>query len=631
MSRDLTLTVRDNINGVTYTYGNDRLLVDVGAVETKADGLDVRLENIPLSVSQGGASSNEFIGFTDPLALPEHTYRAKLEDASGTVILDGAIVTSDVTFNDELKSWEARIIDQASEDFWIQLDGRFFDISGGSLLKRTFDAYQEEGDRLISAVIDLLQPRSVLKQIFTEIGATHDMPQYLWEYEVEYDKATFSRTSENVYISRGGENDKTMVEEITKLAGWRVRVTYQSFPSLDLHVKMYPTTWKGPNINPQYTLDGEEAPAAYDLSLERSPADWALATREGVNTNSADPRDRKYNYGDIRAFAQPPMWGSYAPTSWTAAPVSTAQLFSGVGSFTSVPVDDREMQVSPVQSSFKVLPMSIEEEETNGAGTETSVFGIPFISNTFDYPLYRQNIRDELFIIESGKDNPNSQLGVYYGLFCRYPTLSEFNPDKDIGHSAAWALAPYQAQTMRRAPLQTAQGEWVDVADAPVGDPATLLELEGEKWQPRESSTGIDDLITEFDLIRPLATDAKPARPQRAPSDWTVLVPRGEYRTITRGNGDEDWFLIHWERTPAEDGEELWYNVEYRDNRVSSPSWTSIGQVGDRTFSTALTHQFKSGGNGGDNINQGNIEARVRPVRGASNAGTWRTFDLIQK
>jgi len=622
MARELTLTIRRD--GTDYTYGPDRLLVELGTLDKRVNDLTIEMEDLPLVVGPDQNGIPELFGITGPMALPEGTFRAKIEDASGTTLMNGGIVASDATYEQNTKAWNLRLIDQASADFFSLLEGRFFETDGSQAELRTFDASGSNLGREAGGFgIGLVQVRSALNQIFTEIGATYSMPARLWKYEIQYSTGTIQRDSKDVYISRGGKDDRTIVEEITKLAGWRMDVQYQGWPSEDFHVEMQPTGWPEPGAD--RVLDGEEDQDGYEITMERAGENWALELRGGVDRSSPDVRAQSPGPGGFGAYAVPPMWGTFAPEQWSAAPpdivLNTKNLLS------NEEVDQRKTFADPVSSDFKVP--EIYPKEIVDDGVEVEVHGLP--SFGFDEPAENQLVSRtsrELYIVELGKENPNTNTGRYYALYGRHPSSGKWDEFGRRAYSAAWASIPYEQQAFRRATLREAVGKWIGAGNVKIGDVTTTVELLGEEWLPTEKRANIDKDRAELVLKRPIATTTTPAQPSRPATDseWTVITPRGRYRTVDRGSGDEDWILLHWERTPTQEATEIYYHAQYRDNDGDG-TWKDFTQAGQpKIYATAATLIFKTAGNGG--ASSVDIDARVRPVEQPGSVGGWRQFSV---
>jgi hypothetical protein len=558
--------------------------------------------------------------------LPDETFRAKLEDDQGAVVMDGGIVASDATYESKTKTWNLRLIDQSSEDFFSLLEGRFFDTDGPKVQARTFDTCTNNRGREAATRTSLFQPRTVLEQIFSGIGATYSMPTHLWEYEVQYSTGTVTRDSSDVYISRGKEDDKTVVEEITKLAGWRIDVQYQSWPSSDFHVNMQPTGWPAPGA--ARVLDGDEDKDGYEVTMTRSRQNWALKLREGVGRSSPDPRNSDPGTGGFAGYAVPPVWGSFAPEAWRAAPPDTVLDFSK-GTLTNAENDPRNVFSDAVSSQFKVPEIYPKEKDDDGV--EVSVHGLPFLGyeEVGEDQFTTRNIRN-MFILELGKENPNTQSGSYYALYGRHPSSGEWGDFGRRAYSAAWASVPYEGQSFRRAPLREVVGKWLNAGDVAIGDPQSTVGLSGSQWLPVEKRASLDKAKAELVLRAPVPTPTRPDQPSRPATDseWTVILLRGRYRTIDQGDGKEDWLVVHWERTPTQEATEIYYNAQYRNNDGDG-TWKDFTQAGGtKIYSTAATLLVKSAGNGG--ASSANFDVRVRPVEEPGSTGGWSQTSIFK-
>lgn len=620
MGTDLTLTIRDDQSGTDYVYGGDRLLTGVESQNKRVNELDIEVEDMPMTVGPTPGGTPELVGVNDPLALPERTYRAKLEDGTGSLILDGAIVTSDAVYDRPTKSWEVVLVNQAPKDFWNLLKTEYIPFperrSDLSITKTDVQVYEKTGsgdNSYLQLSRTFYQPHSVLQFIFDELGISYQMPATLWEYQIDYDSASRTVSSEDVRISLGTRNMRTLVEEITKMAGWRTLVRYQSFPSKDLEVEFRSTDWPLPAA--QQVLDGAEGEESYAITIEPNNDNWALELRNGPDESSPSPIDETYSSGPIPSFAVPAVYGALAPQSWDTPPVES---------------DERRLIAEVVQSEFQVPPIAVETELQVHSNTEWVNIGpVRHASETAGLQKL-----EELIMFEVKQDPSDNN---WYGVHSRRPDASEYNGSETLGHTPAWASAAYEGQPLRRSSLRELEGDFIDIGEQPIGDPSQLVEMLSTRWMGYESRRDVASLLTTLTLRQPVAISRDSAVGQILNGDrtrWTAQNPQGEYRTLNRGNGDEDWILMHWERTPIGESVELFYNVQIKDTRDSTPTWSFIGEVSSKTFSTALTHQFLGPGNGDASYSDGDIEARVRPVKGVELVsgskrvveGTWNHF-----
>lgn len=603
MAKDLTLTIRDDQAGTDYVYGGDRLLVDVEGKETRVNGLDIEVEDMPMRIGPDANGAPELLGISDPLALPERTYRAKLEDGSGTLVMDGAIVTSDAVFDEPTSAFEVVLINQAANEFWQLLDTEFIPLGANSNITTTdVQVYEKDlggGENYLNQTRIFYQPRSVLEYIFDQFGISYQMPTYLWEYTADYANSVGFYDSEDVRISLGRRNMRTLVEEITKMAGWRVFIEYQSFPSKDLSVEMRPTDWPLPAA--QQVLDGQETEESYAVTIEPNRDNFILQMRNGPGESSPDPTAEAYNSGPIPSFGVPPAYGSVAPEKWTTPPLSPSDI-----------TENRKVLGDVVSSEFKVAPVAVETEIEENTDVEYVNIGpVRHVTDENGFEKFR-----DLLMIEVKQDPNDSK---YYGVHSRRPHAQEYDGDKTLGHSGAWASAAYEEQPLRRSSLRELEGDFFSIGEQTVGDSSYLVEMLGSRFYVQQAQRDVSQLLSTLTLRRPLSVtenSAVGAMPTGNRSRWAIESPVGEYRTVNRGNGKEDWILMHWERTPIAEAVELWYEVEIKDTRDSTPTWDRIEEVADKTFATASTHQYKSAGNGGASYSDGDIKARVRPIKG---------------
>jgi len=626
VAQSVTLTIRDDQSETDYVYGDDRLLVEVESKNKRVRGLDIEIEDMPMQIGPTADGDPEFLGINDPLAVPERTYRAKLEDASGNTVLDGAIVTSDATYDRKTKSWSVVLINQAPKDFWSLLKTEFVPFperrSSLSITKTDVQVYEKKltgKESYLSTTRTFYQPYSVLEFIFDELGIAFQMPPKLWEYQIDYESASRTVDSQNVRISLGTRNMRTLVEEITKMAGWRALIEYRSFPSKDLRVELRSTDWPLPTA--QQALDSAEAEQSYAITIEPNNDNWALELRNGVDESSPNPISETYNSGPIPSFGVPAAYGAVAPQSWNTPPHESSE---------------RRLIADVVQTKFKVPPIAVENALDVQSNTEWVNIG-PVRHVVDDSRLQKS---DELLMFEVKQDPGDSK---WYGVHSRRPAASEYNGDKTLGHTPAWASAAYKQQPLRRSSLRELEGDFIDIGEQTVGDPTVLVEMLSKQWHGQESRRDVAQLLTTLTLRRPVSIERNSAVGQifnDGRSRWSIpqRSTSGQYRTLDRGSGKEDWILMHWERTPIAEAVELWYNVQIKDTRDSDPEWSLIAEVRAKTFSTATTHQYKSAGNGGASYSDGDIQARVRPVKGTESVssgerpveGAWNQFRITK-
>jgi len=644
---DLTLTVKADRFGDTrfYSYGPDRLEMSLGTVDRSVSGLSVELGDIPLSIIPGPGGDSSLVAYDTALDLPEGTtWRAKLEDGQGRVLLDGAVVASDCTYRQKSDQWEVRLIDQAPRDFWTRLEGTYIE------KPRLIDSYFVEAhfvydEYVTGGSVAPQKPREVLTYMFDQANISYDIPDPLWSYEVQYgDHVHIQDSSEVVMTYVEGFTRKKIVETIRDFAGLRVIPRYQAFGDADLHVDFVPTSWPSPS--PEVVLDGQEDKEGARHQMESSEGIWALALKNGAEDPSPDPRDQKYTEPedkttgtDVPTFATPPPWASVAAQEWQAAP---PQGFEG-GSFRSggaAFTDPRQLWVESESTGVRVPPVAPAGELTMNDGAEKLVYGRVRVKWGADVstPAFMQTVEHD---------------GARWAVYCQRPVSTDASNDfQTLAHAAHWPRGPYQNQAQRRTSWREVEvgilGE-SSLEPAP-GDATTLLDYEGTSWMTwkvsRDIKAGIFDL-TLRSPVQPLGTvPSIPVRPSTAGAQipvrdrsdsgysykdmpWEVAVLAAEYRTLERGDGKEDWFLVHWERTATRYCREVYYQVEYRDNDESSPTWTAIGsQLFPKVYSTALTYPIEASGQGGKTPYDGRYEVRVRPVVVAGVTGDWSIVEV---
>jgi hypothetical protein len=368
-------------------------------------------------------------------------------------------------------------------------------------------------------------------------------------------------------------------------------VSYETWPSLDLHVELQRTDWPAPAA--QQTIDGQETSEGTSRTIEPNNKRWGLVLENGADDPSPSPLDRTYKEAadsndptSIRSFAPPPLWGSHAMQDWQAAPprqINPPPEWRGDTRFS----DPRTIHGEQVSSGVEVPPISVEGAYDDG--TERIVYGavrvprdgsnaIQFIE-TFDHP-------DE---------------GVTYAVFCQEPDQASLgNSAPTLAHSAAWARSPYQQQGQRRVSHREVDGRFtgIDWTSLSVGDATTLLSYEGTSWMPWKARRNVVTERSSVVLRHPFPIGLRPEMPVR-PSvagaeypvrtggedpytyeqmPWVVVNPRAEYRTIERGDGKEDWALFHWERSQTQYAREFFYHLQIKDNTLAAPRWVGEGE-----------------------------------------------------
>jgi hypothetical protein len=637
MGLPLKLTIRDHDTGQDYVYEDDRILIDVDTIDRRVRDLDVELEDMPMRIGPPKDAQNELLGYTDALGLPEGTFRAKLERPDGTLLMNGAVVMSDVLYDHKDRSWSFPLINQAPKDFWSLLKRSFTPPQLGSVTQESVECQVIRGGTLFEESRLFYQPKGVLEYILDDENISCSMPSKLWEYEVQFDAQGGSETvtfdSTNLLMSLGRRNEKTLVEEITNMAGWRIEVEYKGFPSSELDVTFLPTSWPAPAVSA--TLDDKIAADDYRISVEEDSTNWGLQLEQGTDVASPDPRNLEYadeKLEDVNTFAFPPSYGSVAPQVWrAAAPTLVEHIYDGLAR----PIDDREMIADLVSTGFKAPPIAPEYSRDVSDGREHQVYGRLLLEQTETLPLQATNEDDDLFLFECVEDADNG--GVFASLM-RHPQSGYEISDGILSHSPAWASSAYQQQTLRRRSQRELECSFIDIGPQNIGDPTPPVEVLGAKWMTYEEERDVSKNVNNLTLRRPeQPTDKVPDRPAfpSSPSggEWTVVKPRGEYRTIDLNNGDddpEDFFLIHWEPSPLQEVAETWYQVEYIDN-ANNTDWTridqGIGGGGDRVCGTALVYLFLTiGGNRSPSDND--IVGRVRPVMTYGKTGEWQTFRI---
>lgn len=653
----------------TYTYDNSDLNPTSPAASARVEGLDVEVEDVTLEVQ------DTFLGADTPLDLNETgEYRAQLR-VGDTLVVDGSVRLEDITYRKRDETWVILVANNAPDTFWSTLKRVYLagllqpyrdalapneslsdevpyypyagaiegwypieDAAGGGSL------YQVDGV-LDTSFLSLLDPLDTLRFIFNEMGWNWSLPSSLWTYEFEVGvtddtgtltEHTIKRTAEDVYVTPL-ENGlaSAQVEEITKLAGWRMDVEYLYYPSLGLDVTARPTTTASGTAMP---LEGQ-GPDAWELSVQ-SQGVWSLSLSGDPHEPSKDaaewPVDDNANYIEpIPVIAEAPGWAVRAATDWNAAPALFTEepidYDDGLPQGSQLTNDDREyIDDEAVEVAYKAIPVQVTDRDVVSTGIdglqEIIWSGRPFIG-------------DPPYVVERG-DVTTGEV-IYAREVTGTSTASVSVPNAPPQFSTAWARAPYQHQAQRRAPVrkaETTESRPIDDIKPPrPGDVTAPLSVAGkDDWVVENRSIGLNDGRVDITMQAPVETSAQSALPSLPDRDWTVSKLTAQYKTINRGNGKEDWIFVAWERTATLYMRDWAYRVEWKDTDTSNGWQPMPPQHGWENFwfATAAKLQIKSAGNGGASPSGGRYEVRVRPVdpRGLLGSdlpeeyGTWQRY-----
>jgi len=547
MGLPLKLTIRDHDTGRDYVYEDDRILVDVDTINRRVRDLDVELEDMPMRVGPPKNAQNELLGYTDALGLPEGTFRAKLERPDGTLLMKGAVVMSDVLYDHKERSWSFPIINQAPKDFWALLERSFTPPQLGTVAQRNVQVQVNRGNTLFEESREFYEPKGVLEFILDDNNVSYSMPSKLWEYEVQFDAQggpeTVTFDSTDLLMSLGRRNEKTLVEEITNMAGWRIEVEYKGFPASKLDVTFLPTSWPAPAASA--TLDGNIAADEYQISVEEDSTNWGLQLGQGTDVASPNPRSLEYTdekLEDVNTFAFPPSYGSVAPQIWRAAAPTLVEHVRD----TDRPVDDREMIADLESTKLEAPPIAPKFNQAASSGREHQVYGPILLDQTETLPLRGTEEDKKMFVFEFVD---NAENGGTFASLIRHPQSGREVPDSILSHSPDWASSAYQQQTLRRRGQRELESSFIGIGPQDIGSPTSLVEVVGAKWMAHEESRDVSSTVNTLTLRRPKQpTDKTPDRPPfpSSPSgaEWSVVKPRAEYRYLDLDDGQsspQDW------------------------------------------------------------------------------------------
>lgn len=605
MSIPLTLTVRRG--GTDYTYTDVELLQRGADVVRRVSDLKIELDAISLWVGRGSGSASEVAGYTDPVALPSgNRHRARLAriDTNETV-LNGALVTDDLEYEQRLDAWKVTLLNQAPRQFWDTLESKFFgDISQTAIENRVVKTWRRDEDNAFEnpgepefrkSTVFGYRFMDVLDEIFRQLGFSRSLPPKLY---AEPD-GTFQSGTDNVWVSIPRWRLSTCIEQLCGFAGFRIVPQYESFPDTSLHVDLEPTTYGQPSVP---AIDADLL--AEGVRLRTREAEWealqyanpvAEASPNPLEYGIIDETSDKSSYDTsfkMQTFATPPAWAMHGSAHWRADPAFRPGKLR--------PVADPRSFRSEVEDLRLSAPPVIPDTSTALGKAGRLLLPDTAFSGFVSYdPNGRidQPKEDEKAYIFSVIADPNSS--DYLGL---WGEVDESAYDGGV-HATHWVRDAHRQQRQRREVIRELRGEYHTGADFAVGT-RDGVEVEGKKWVVEEQRHAFEDDVNDLQLRRP-ATDTDRVLPTVANTTvWAVMRLEAKIVTINRGNGKEDWLLAHWERTATESCREYKYDVRYEDE--------SDNQVSTEVFATAFTYQLASAGNGGQSYSDKTVE--VRPV-----------------
>jgi hypothetical protein len=541
--RDVVLTI--SAGGSTYSYRNDALSVDVGTVDVQVSDLDVELQDIPVTVQDSLA------GYTDGISLPEELWRAKLEDGAGKVLLNGAIITSDIDYREKRQEFQLRVIDQAPRTVEETLKRSYFETPRTTLSTVTVDAQTTKDDGITSETIKVHRLREALVGVLDFHGWSYDLPDPLWDYTVEYDTFQTTRTSSDVVMEVAFHEHSTILQAIAQYAGFRVIPTYEAFPSSAIHIDFQKTDWPAPP--PSDTLD-VQAQAETTQTINEGGGQWGLKTSLGAEVFSDDTTSQDFS-GELATGALPPLYAAVPHEApWSAEPARQVYQSDGPRDLK----DERNVLADLAASKVDFIGVSIQEMAIRNAFTEYEIRGPAFAPEEPDF--------SSVSIGELASDGTSLMWG-------RHPNETEFvDGIYSPAHAAHWPDAPYTQQQQRRTTWREVEGPFVEPADLQPGDRTALYDYEGREWIGWESRRDIDRRTADLRIRTPTDLTTRPARPDTPPSDWFVLTLEADLTTLDRGNGGlEEVIAAHWEPSPTQHARDVFYEVEIKNTNTKLP------------------------------------------------------------
>jgi hypothetical protein len=625
MSLPLQLSIRRG--GTTYTYDNVDLLAREAQTDVEVDELDLQLASLSLWIGPKNGSQQDLAGISDPIGFPSgEQYRAKLERTdTGSVILDGAILTRDIRYTSASQSWRVTLIDQAPRDFWEQLRQTFWndllfendlDVFGtgtSSVLKsRTLRVWDQDEEpfetaadpEFQKATVPCYQMHSVFEFVLDELSIGYDIPPALFAGDDgRYDG---SEPEANVWMVINRWRLKTLIEQIRSYAGWRLVPAYQSFPNDGLYLDVELANYSFPSSLP--AIDSDLLQEGYTIRSRKTDS-WVLKVANDIAEDSPDPAQ----YGIVgetqgggsfdtefpmATFATPPAWALAAATTWTADPPYLEETPSGT---VVAEGDSRTLSPDATSLRLKIPPVDVDLSLGEYKGRPLlpkSPVLLRWLSYDDDPETDVPDEDENAFLFQTEEDGSS---GEY---IARWGTIDE--AAYPLGARAShWLRRPFRQQPQRHASARELRGQFFTDADFRVGAKEAGVEMEGKDWLVFGERKSLQDFSSDLRLYRPAETPTERDAPTVSTEySWRVIGFRTSVVTIDRGNGKEDWLVAHWERTATESAREYAYDVQYEDDNGDL-------QLVSNVAATAFTRLLASAGNGGGSYTR---TVKVRPV-----------------
>jgi hypothetical protein len=598
----LECTLKVHREGTTYTYDNTRILSTRSSASAKTSNYSVEVADVVLEIGDG-----DFVGLSGPLDVdPSDRYRAQVI-LDGTVVIDGAVPVREVIYRANTKTWEVLVTEEATAEFWALLDQYYYD----EIFWRTgLDPLAVSGppanvwQSVVNVISDppdnsqikqykretrtVARPEKAIETALAFLAIPYTIPDTLFPYRDD---------SASIHILIGRWKLSTLVREVAKLAGWRVRPSYQSFPSTDLEVEIETTRWPDSGVDLGGALQD-------DLRFEhQDPNNWALSYANDIAEASPDPREvrEKVIPEPLRA---PWAYAVIAAEDWRAQPPYADSEFSfDEGSQTRALQDPRSIDSTGPDVKF-TLPKILHE----GVAESTIHYGRPLVPHREERDFGGKTRAfnpegtedDTAYIFEVYEDDNGDKWAVHH----REVGFFSGPGSRD---SAAWASSAWQAHEQDRGGQQIVTGTW---PDAPLRAGASVTVFD-KSWSIREVRQELASAATEVTAARRAGPTqqgaATPGFTEGFEIQWTVIKLGIEVKVIEKpvdsgGGGGLDYqptdFLVaHWEPSATQFARETRYDVFLEDTDASET-------LADETVvPTAFVFQLSEDGGGGQNYN----------------------------
>jgi len=632
--KPLTLKVRDG--DTDRTYSDDRLDASRIVVEERVRDLDVEVGDVAVRVHdavENGEVTDRFLAL-DPTDLSAGQYRAQLVGEDGTVVFDGEIRTADLEYEEETATWTVVLRQQAQERFWDQdIDIRTVDLSAVSSTDIEMyvipDLQGDENAGLGGQVYNisrgrgggpevLYEPVELLQEILNTLGISWTIPNELWPHAVNR-FGTVPRL-EGLYATLGNYSSRDWIETITKAAGWRVTVTYEDYPSLDLHASFQPIDGRTGGYEPRTEYEYRRR------SYEQKPAQvlqWANPGRSIKPTEYETTQS-----GDAYFFdSQPPAFGRIATDRWRAKPPAPEPYSTGSRTIGFRDEDPRQMKGEVTDVDIEYMPVAVSpnggvDTRTNDGRDEEVAYGPALI---------KASTVDTLRLALVYDDGGSERFPVVHSI-TRFEGPVETD-EQTFSYNAGWAQMPFQQQQQRRG--FQAIVERVEEGRVGLEDVSDVRPYQIE-YDANEDVTTVEargfDAVTYAD--RPGVT-----------IPWEVEQLDGRLHK-TEYTGDlQYWIQAWWARTRLSDARELYYKAQVRvdDENYSGSNrgeWIDVTPRGgaatfpNRIYATSfsgLSVFFADGSYYTPSPGSGVIRCRVRPLtQNGETIGAWKETQIYR-